>query len=289
MLKTLETELKIRGFSNQTIKTYLYHNKNFIKFFKRQNKALGTQKTLVKANPKRYFEDVKESDIKTYLAYLISDKKLSSASVNLVISTLKFMYQTLLKKPIFNDIKAPKIKKKIPIVLSYEEIKALIDVLDNKKHKLIIKMLYSSGLRVSELVNIKINDLDLKDKTGIVRSGKGGKDRNIILSEKLVKDIEEYLFNRKKKSEYLFNVKKKHLSIRQAQDIVKKASIKANINKNVFCHAIRASFATHLLEQGTDIRIIQELLGHSNLSTTEKYTKISKEQIKKVKSPLDFL
>jgi integrase/recombinase XerD len=155
-------------------------------------------------------------------------------------------------------------------------------------------MLYSSGLRVSEAVSIKVNDLDLNERIGRVISGKGKKDRLIILSNNIIEHIEKYLKKREKKgykSEFLFNVKnpEKHISIRQAQKIIQKAAKKANIKKRVFCHALRSSFATHLLESGVDIRVIQELLGHSNLQTTQRYTKVSTEQIKKVRSPLDNL
>jgi site-specific recombinase XerD len=151
----------------------------------------------------------------------------------------------------------------------------------------LIELLYSSGLRVSEAVNMKINDLDLKEKIGTVKSGKGKKDRLIILSNTMIKHLESYLKKRKDNNPYVFPSKDKQLSIRQAQKIVKKSAEKADIKKRVFCHALRSSFATHLLESGTDIRMIQELLGHANLATTERYTKVSKEQLKKIKSPLD--
>ncbi|MBR9691527.1 tyrosine-type recombinase/integrase [Candidatus Woesearchaeota archaeon] len=157
-----------------------------------------------------------------------------------------------------------------------------------------IEFLYSSGLRVSEAVSIKVNDLDLNERIGRVIAGKGKKDRLIILSNNIIEHIEKFLKKREKKgykSEYLFHVKnpEKHLSIRQAQKIIQKTANKAGIKKRVFCHALRSSFATHLLESGVDIRVIQELLGHSNLQTTQRYTKVSTEQIKKVRSPLDNL
>ncbi|MBA3064640.1 tyrosine-type recombinase/integrase, partial [Candidatus Woesearchaeota archaeon] len=147
--------------------------------------------------------------------------------------------------------------------------------------------MYSSGLRVSECVSIKTEDLNLQEKMGLIKSGKGKKDRNIILSRKLVSDLTEYLANRNDDNPYVFPVKDKHISVRQAQNVVHDAAKKAGIQKRVFCHALRSSFATHLLENGTDIRIIQELLGHSNIQTTERYTRVSKAQLKKVTSPFD--
>ncbi len=167
----------------------------------------------------------------------------------------------------------------------------MISVVKNKKHRLLIEFLYSSGLRVSEAVSIKINNLDLNEKIGRVIAGKGKKDRLIILSDSLVEHIKNYLKYRKQESEYLFNglFEGEHLSVRMAQRIVSEAAKKAGIKKKVFCHALRSSFATHLLESGTDIRVIQTLLGHVSISTTERYTKVSTEMLKKVKSPLDNL
>ena len=275
-LKKLETELKLRGFSEKTIAAYIFHNQKFLAFIK------------------KHPTDVTEDDIKSYLANQISDKKLKPASINTAISSLKFFYQEVLEKDIFKKIKPPKPEKKLPIVLTKEEIKSLINAAKNQKHKLLIEFLYSSGLRVSEAVSIKLKDLDLNERIGIVKSGKGKKDRLIIISNNIVEHIEKHIERQEKKgykSEFLFHVKnpEKHLSIRQAQKIIQKAAEKAGIQKRVFCHALRSSFATHLLESGIDIRVIQELLGHSNLQTTQRYTKVSTEQIKKVKSPLDNL
>ncbi|MBD3354472.1 tyrosine-type recombinase/integrase [Candidatus Woesearchaeota archaeon] len=224
----------------------------------------------------------------------MSDKNLKPSSVNLALCSLRFFYQEVLEKEIFNKIKSPKLEKKLPTVLTKDEVRALLAATKNKKHHLLIEMLYSAGLRASEAVSLKVNDLDLTERIGRVISGKGKKDRLIILSNNLVEHIEKYLKKREKKgykSEFLFHVKdpNKHLSVRQAQKIIQKTAKKAGINKRVFCHALRSSFATHLLESGVDIRIIQELLGHANLQTTQRYTQVSTEEIKKVKSPLDNL
>lgn len=269
MLKKLETELKLRGFSDKTVKAYVFHNKKFLDFIEKEPLA------------------VTQEDIKQYIGHLMGEKKYKPASTNLALSTLKFLYKDILKKDIFTDIKTPKNEKKIPVVLTKNEIKKMLAVTKNFKHRLLIKFLYSSGLRVSECVNFKIDDLAIEEKLGIVKSGKGKKDRNIILSENLVIDFKKYLSKRKDNNPYIFHVKNRPLSIRQAQKIVSGAAKKAGVRKRVFCHALRSSFATHLLENGTDIRVIQELLGHSNLATTERYTKVSTEQIKKVKSPMD--
>lgn len=271
MLERLEKELKLRGFSEETVKAYVFHNKRFLDFIKKEP------------------SEISQDDVKAYLANLISDKKQKPSSVSLALSALKFAYKTLLKKDIIGDIRPPKQEKKIPTVLTKDEVKQVLDVVENKKHRLLIEFMYSSGLRVSECVSLKIDDLDLNDKTGTIRGGKGRKDRHIILSEVLIEHLRDYLADRSDNNPHIFNVKNRHIGVRQAQKIVNNAASKAGIKKRVFCHALRSSFATHLLEAGTDIRVIQELLGHTNLATTERYTKVSKEQLKKVKSPLDNL
>jgi integrase/recombinase XerD len=273
MLDKLETELKIRGFSQKTISAYLFHNQKFLDFIKKKP------------------EEVNQDDIKKYIAYLMADKSYRPSSVNLALCCLRFFYEKVLEQDIFKKIESPKPEKKIPIVLTKEEIRQMIQSTENKKHRLLIEFLYSSGLRVSEAVNMKIDELDLDEKIGAVRAGKGMKDRLIILSNNLIEHLKKYVAKRKDTNPYVFPAKSenKPITIRQAQKIVKKAAFRAGIKKRVFCHALRSSFATHLLESGTDIRIIQELLGHSNLQTTQRYTKVSTEQLKKVRSPLDYL
>lgn len=278
MLKKLETELKLRGFSDKTVKSYMFHNQKFLDF--------------IKKSP----DEVTTDDVKEYLGHLMVDKNHKPSSVNLTLCTLRFFYSKILEKDIFKKIASPKLEKKIPTVLSREEIRRMLETAKKKrKQRILLELMYSSGLRVSEAVNMKVDELDLTEKIGKVSSGKGKKDRLIIISNELIKHLGVYLRRRAKKfpeNPYLFpsSVKKEsHITVRQAQKIINKIAWNAGIRKRVFCHALRSSFATHLLENGTDIRVIQELLGHSNLSTTERYTKVSTEQLKKVKSPLDNL
>ncbi len=271
MLDKLETELKIRGFSNRTVSAYVYHNQKFLDFIKKDPSS------------------VDESDAKRYLAYLISERKYSPRSANLALSSIKFYLNEIFQNKAFNAVKSPKAEKKLPTVLTKDDIRKMLDAVANPKHKLLIEFLYSSGLRVSECVSLKIDDLDLNEKMGRVRHGKGNKERHIILSNNLIGHLKEYLTMKKDQSSYIFSVSNRPITARQAQKIVKETAKKAGIRKRVFCHALRSSFATHLLENGTDIRVIQELLGHADLSTTQIYTKVSTEQLKKVKSPLDML
>jgi len=270
IIEKLATELKLRGFTQRTVGNYCYQTKKFLQYTNKDPKQIN------------------EDDIKKYMAYLLTDKECKNSSVNLLLSAVKFFFKELLGKD-FNGIKSLKQEKTLPTVVSKEELKKILDAADNRKHKLLIKFMYSAGLRVSECVNIKVEDLDFEQKIGKVRCGKGRKDRLIILSQKLIDELREYLTTRKNKSEYVFSVKNKHMSIRQAQQIVKDAKESAGIKRRVYCHALRSSFATHLLEEGTDIRVIQELLGHSNLATTERYTRVSSEQLRKVVSPLDTM
>jgi integrase/recombinase XerD len=270
-IKKLGTELKIRGFSQETIKAYTRHNADFIKF--------------IQKNP----GSVAEDDLKAYLAYLISDKKLSSSSVALVRSALLFSYNQVLNKG-FSSIKTPKIQRNPPAVLTKEEIKALIDACFNDKSRLLVLLLYSSGLRVSECLRLRVEDLDFKDKACVVKKGKGKKDRVTVLSETFADQLREYLEREKIKSGAIFMNKYGEIfSVRNAQKIVSSAAKRAGIQKQVTPHKLRHSFATHLLDAGVSIRIIQELLGHSNLQTTQIYIRVSRELIRNVKSPLDDL
>ena len=162
----------------------------------------------------------------------------------------------------------------------------MIESADNQKSRLIISLLYSTGLRVSELVNLKVEEVNFADKSGWVRRGKGAKDRLFVLSENLGKELQEYLQGKEHK--FIFS-KETPLTTRNIQKIIKGTKIRAGITKKVTPHTLRHSFATHLLEQGTDIRLIQTMLGHSSLSTTQVYTHVSSEQIKKVANPFDGL
>jgi integrase/recombinase XerD len=230
-------------------------------------------------------EQLEQQDVKQFLADKMSDK--ASISNILFLSSIKFAYTNILSKDPTAGVKRPKNEKKIPVVLTKEEVIKLIDSAQTKKSQLIIQMLYSSGLRVSELVNLKKTDLDFEENIGWVRAGKGKKDRIFILSKKLSNKLKKYL-EKKPNWKYVFS-ENLPLSTRNIQKIIQLTTLKAGINKSVHPHTLRHSFATHLLDAGVDIRKIQELLGHSSLSTTQLYTHISSEQLKSIKNPLDEL
>ena len=270
-LKKLETELKLRGFSKQTSKMYLFYNRKFLEF--------------IKKNP----EDIKDDDIKEFLASKMSDDLLSNSSVALIKAAIKFFYTEMLGKNM-SLIKTPKATKELPVVLSRDEIRKLIDNTENIKHKLLIELLYSTGLRLSECSNLQYSNLDLNDGIGWVRLGKGAKDRIFIISELFRKDLLAYIEKTGTNGKgYIFSVNGRKMSPRGLQHAIKVSALRAGIEKPVHVHTLRHSFATHLLENGVDIRKIQKLLGHSNLQTTQIYTQVSSDEIKKIKSPLDML
>lgn len=269
-LQKLEIELKISKNSGYTLRNYIDSNRKFLNF--------------IKKNP----ENATEDDIKSYIAKNLSES--SSSSIIIFLSALKYSFLNILKKDITLGIKRPRREKKFPTVLTKDEIKKLFESLDTKKSRLMVSLLYACGFRVSELINLKIDALDFNEKTGKILQGKGKKDRIFNIPEFLISDLKEQAEKQKKNKEvYLFTGLKGKLSERNLQKIVSKAGKRAGINKNVHCHTLRHSFATHLLENGTDIRKIQELLGHADLSTTQIYTHISTEELKKIKSPIDEL
>jgi len=270
-MQKLEVELKLRGFSPHTLRAYLRYNNQFLEFIKKEPKTINND------------------DIKLYLSHLLSDKQLSANTINLARAALLFFYNEVLELNI-TKIKTPKIEKTLPTVLTKKEVLNLFKATNNFKSKLILKLLYSSGLRVSELTKLKYEDIHFDEKTGLVRQGKGKKDRMFILSQEVIGDLITFQKKQDRNKGHIFiNNKNQPISTRNIQKMIKISAKKANINKNVTPHKLRHSFATHLLEAGTDIRMIQELLGHSNLQTTQIYTHISREQIKKVKNPLDNL
>lgn len=266
-IEKVRIELKLRSCSPRTIESYLFFIKPFLELIQDPNK-------------------IDLNQVKFFLAGLID--KYSNKSRSLAISSLRFFFKRVIdRSDIFVKLEVPKKEKKLPTVLSTQEVKVLIDSANFSKSNLIIKMLYSSGLRVSELVNLTPKDLDFPQNIGWVRKGKGSKDRIFKIAQSIGKQLQKYI-DKHPQNKYLFS-KDKPMSTRNVQLIIKKTAKKAKINKKVTPHTLRHSFATHLLENGENLLIIQQLLGHENLETTRIYTHISQDQIKNVKSPLDTL
>lgn len=268
-LKKLEVELKISKNSNYTIRNYLNANERLIDFANKPPREL------------------KEDDVKLFIAENLTNK--AATSIILFLAAIKYATTTLLKKDITLSIKRPKKEKHIPLTLSKDEIKKLLQEIKTEKSKLMISLMYACGFRVSELVNLKIVDLNFSEMIGHVRQSKGNKDRLFNIPEFLKEDLENHIEKQRAKKElFLFTGRNGKLSTRNLQKIVSLASKRAGL-KEAHCHTLRHSFATHLLEDNIDIRKIQELLGHADLSTTQIYTHVSNEELKKIKSPIDSL
>jgi len=256
-----------RRFSPRTIKTYQHCVEKFL------------NKTNVP------IDKLSKKDVRLFLERL-SDKNVAGSTLNVYHMAIKFFMEEVLNKRMKLNIKYSKVPKRLPIVLTKEETKNLINSIDNEKHKLMIELLYSSGMRVSELINLKIKDLE--GKYGWVREGKGRKDRPFILANKLKKDVEK-LCKDKNPEEHLFRSYKSKMSTRTVQEIIKKACKKSGITKKVHPHTLRHSFATHLIENGYSVSEVQSLLGHKSMDTTMIYVHLARPNLINVKSPLDGL
>jgi len=263
-------KLELKRYANSTIKTYVSCFETFINHYS-----------------DREIKDLNEEDIRLYLQKLIRED-FSHSYINQAINAIKFYYEVVLEMPNrFYAIERPRPIEQLPKVLAKEEIMAIIEHTNNIKHRCIVSLLYSAGLRRIELLNLKLEDIDSKRMVIKVRSGKGNKDRFTILSEKLLGDLRKY-YKEWRPTNFLFEGPGRNAySPESVSSIVKNAAKKANIKKKVTPHMLRHSFATHLLESGTDLRYIQVLLGHRSTKTTEIYTHVATNIFLKIKNPLD--
>ncbi|PHR23166.1 MAG: recombinase [Fluviicola sp.] len=232
---------------------------------------------------------IDEEQIRIYLQGLVQDKR-SDSYINQMINSIKFHYEVVMEMPNrFYSIERPRKKESLPKVLSIKEVGLLLNNTNNIKHKCIIELLYSAGLRRGELLNLKIENIDSQRMVINILNGKGGKDRVTILSPSVLTDLRVY-FKEWVPIEYLFESPTGgKYSAQSILHLIKRAAIGANIKKNVTPHMLRHSFATHLLENGTDLRYIQVLLGHSSSKTTEIYTRVALNNIRGIQSPIELL
>ena len=264
-INKLVRELKIRNYSPKTIKSYSACLKRYF-WYKKNN-----------------LESVDENNIKNFLAFLEKIGK-SAQSRNIYLNGIKFYYHDVCGYKKFINIISAKKCQKLPVVLSKHEVETIISNTNNKKHKLLLSLSYGSGLRVSEVVNLKTSDIDYDRKLIYIRKAKGNKDRVTLLPEKLIDDLKK---NIPVSNKYIFESERGgKLAIRTAQVIFEKALKQAGILKKATFHSLRHSFATHLLENGVDVRYVQELLGHKNIRTTQIYTHVTNTFISNIKSPL---
>ncbi|MCK0180084.1 tyrosine-type recombinase/integrase [Flavobacteriaceae bacterium S0862] len=264
-------KLELKGYANNTVKTYISCFERFINYY--------SNKDIDKLN---------ETDVRDYLKF-ITQSDWSTSYINQSINSIKFYYEIVLGMPNrFYEIERPRKKKKLPIILSKDEVKQLIEATQNLKHRCVLSLLYSAGLRRSELLNLRIADIDSKRMLIKVNDAKGNKDRYTILSKSALVDLRKY-YLQYKPSNYLFEGQKKEkYSATSIIKILASAIYKAGINKHVTPHTLRHSFATHLLENGTDLRYIQLLLGHNSTKTTEIYTHVAKTSFNSIQNPLDL-
>lgn len=265
--------LTIKRYSYRTIKSYSYALKSFFSHFEHKN-----------------HENINPSDIEQFINKMVLDYNISQSYQKLLVGAIKLFYNELLRKNYkLNYLYPDRTEKKLPIVLDKTEVQLLLNSVQNLKHKTVLSMIYSAGLRLGEVIEMKLNDIDSKRMLIRIVRGKGKKDRYVMLSEKLLILLREY-YKEYKPKVYLFEGQKgDKYSARSVQAIFKDAIRRAKINKKASVHTLRHSFATHLLESGTDIRIIQQLLGHSSIKTTQIYTQISSSKISEIISPFDSL
>ena len=263
-------KLELKKYAQSTIGTYVPCFERFMNYYKDQD-----------------VNSLNETHIRAYLAELVR-KKASNSALNQAVNAIKFYYEVVLDMPNrFYDIERPRPEQKLPKVLAKEEVMALIDKTNNIKHRCIVELLYSAGLRRSELVNLKIGDIDSKRMAIRVEGAKGNKDRYTLLSARLLADLREY-FTKWRPKRYLFEGSEgETYSAESVAKIVKEAARKARIHQPVSPHILRHSFATHLLEAGTNLRHIQVLLGHNSSKTTEIYTHVANTDFGTLKNPLD--
>ena len=270
ILEKMKTEMLRRKYSLRTIGSYCDAVKAFLK-----------RSTIEDARR------IKKSDIKEYLNTL---HEKSGNTINVHLNALKFMMEEILHKNCYVHIRYSKAPQRVPDYLTKEEVIKLLDAIENPKHKLMIKLMYSAGFRLSELVNLKVQNLNFEENTGWIRGGKGNKDRAFIIAQSLKSELQDYISDNKLNPEnFVFEGRDGRVSHRTIQEILKSAGKRANITKHIHPHMLRHSFATHLVKDGTDLFTVQSLLGHSDVRTTQIYAHVANPKLISVKSPLDSL
>lgn len=256
MISELQRYMRLAGYSPRTIEAY-----------------------------SRCIREIGDRDLLKYLDQLVKEGK-SSYTLNQYHAAYKLYMTKVMEKSWNVSFPYAKRHKKLPVVLSRAEVNSLIEVTKNIKHRVLISLAYGAGLRVSEVVGLRVRDLELEELSIWIRDGKEGKDRISIIPEKLTKDLRSLIAG-KEADEYLFESERgRRLSTRTAQAVFERSLKLAGIKKRATFHSLRHSFATHLLENGVDVRYIQQLLGHASITTTQLYTKVTSPQLKNIRSPL---
>ena len=270
----MQEDLLLKAYSPHTQKAYLRCARHFVSHYMRSPEEMG------------------EQEIRGFLLHLVRDRKASPSTLGMYVNALKFLYNITLKRPEeVKGISHPKRPKTLPVILSPEEVLRIFAAIRSVKHKAIIATAYAAGLRISEVCGLRIADIDSQRMRIHVRSGKGKKDRYVMLGQSLLALLRQYYQKARPKGEYLFPGYKPHRPIctTAVNQVLRKVVRQAGLSKKVTMHTFRHCFATHLMEAGTDIRILQVLLGHSSIRTTLRYTHITDRLVQKLVSPLDMI
>jgi len=266
-------EMDLRGMAPATKKSYLTCCRAFVAHFMKSPEQLGTE------------------DLKTFLLHLVRERKAGPSTVCVYIAALCFLYRQVLRQPgVVDDVARPRTLKTLPDVLDREEVWQLLGAIRSAKLRTILTLAYSAGLRISEALHLKVTDIDSKRMVMHIRGAKHGKDRLVLLSPQMLVSLRQYWMEYRPRGPYLFTGR---LGRPVHIDVIRRA-LRATVReigltKRVTLHSFRHGFATHLLEDGTDVRVIQALLGHSSLTTTAHYTRVSTRNFQQVMSPLDRL
>jgi integrase/recombinase XerD len=274
MRRRMEEELRLRGCRLRTQRAYVQWVSRFAAHYRRAPERMG------------------EEQVRAYLVYLLEDQKLSRPTLVQALCALKFFYVHVLHRSWeVEDLRFPRQqKKRLPRVLSEPEVTRLLESAGSLKEQAILMTLYGSGLRLNEVIHLQVKDIDSSKMQIRVRQGKGGKDRNVVLSEVLLEVLRRY-FRQYRPVNWLFygQTPQRPIDERTLQRMVRALSQRAGLRERVTTHTLRHSFATHLLEHGTELPYIQELLGHRSIKTTMLYLRVSPPALRKVISPLDRL
>jgi integrase/recombinase XerD len=267
-------DMQLRNLTPETQRNYIHHVAGFARYFGKSPELLDLEA------------------VRQYQLYLLNERKLSPETINQYISAIQFLYLTTLEMPWTTEY-FPRVRRphKLPVVLSQEEVLAFFDHIPSLKYRAALMIAYGAGLRVSEVVALHVADIDSQRMLLRVQQGKGQKDRYAMLSPRLLDVLRRYFRAIRPRGDYLFPSWRKeyHLSTASLQLACREAALRAGIRKRVTVHTLRHSFATHLLENGTDIRIIQVLLGHSQIDTTARYAAVSPQVVAATVSPLDAM
>jgi len=270
----MKGDLLLKAYSPHTQSAYLRCARHFASYYMRSPEEMG------------------EQEIRGFLLHLIGDRNASPATLHMYVNALKFLYNITLKRPeAVKEISHPKRPKTLPVILSPEEVLRIFKAVRSVKHKAIMATAYAAGLRISEVCGLRIVDIDSQRRRIHVRSGKGKKDRYVMLGESLLALLRQYYQKARPKGEYLFPGHKPHRPIctTAVRQVLRKVIRETGLSKKVTMHTLRHCFATHLMEAGTDIRILQVLLGHSSIRTTLRYTHVTDRLVQKLVSPLDMI